>query len=88
MPEAFHARRLRDRLDELEALCARFFGTALRIEIEDFEERGTSQSDTTSQTRELARQRRQAALSHPAVNVALRELEAEIVDILPIEERR
>ncbi|MEE8580785.1 MAG: DNA polymerase III subunit gamma/tau [Myxococcota bacterium] len=85
---AFHAKRLRDRLPELEAVCTRFFGTAMRVELICLDESASGQETSPEPSREQARQRRQAALRHPAVNVALRELEAEIVDILPLEDGR
>ncbi|MCZ6464873.1 MAG: DNA polymerase III subunit gamma/tau [Proteobacteria bacterium] len=83
LPNAFHARRLGDRIREFEAVCSQFFGHELRVEIVAESEHGNGAQSDTAQ-REAARQRRKDALNHPAVNVALRELEAEIVEIRPL----
>jgi DNA polymerase-3 subunit gamma/tau len=83
LPSAFHARRLSDRRTELEAVCARFFGRPVRVEVRS-QTGGNGEAAPSADGRQLARQRRQAALGHPAVNVALQELQAEIVEIRPL----
>ena len=84
----FHTKRLLDRLPEVEAVCQRFFGMATQVKIPPLEEENSGQGPATQPNREQARERRKAALSHPAVNVALRELQAEIVEIRPLGEGR
>ena len=82
---AFHAKRLRDRGEELAAVCERFFGHAMRIEIEAAEESlGASASSDPKQRREEAKRLRHEALNHPAVNLALEELKGQIVEIRPL----
>jgi DNA polymerase-3 subunit gamma/tau len=82
VPASFHARRLRERSADLEAICTRFFGRPTRVEIACEEESRPRRSPADQ--REEERRRRQAALSHPAINLALRELKAEIVEIRPL----
>ncbi len=84
----FHTKRLLDRLPEVEAVCQRFLGRATRVQLTPLKEENSGQGPGTGPNREQARERRKAALSHPAVNVALRELQAEIVEIRPLEEER
>ena len=84
----FHRKRLQDNLAEFESICQRFFSRPTRIEINEAkaaDSRGGPKSGTSSQSkREAERQRRQTALNHPKINVALEALKAEIVDIRPI----
>jgi DNA polymerase-3 subunit gamma/tau len=80
----FHTKRLQDRIDELRSVCEAFFGRPIRVEVvTDAESRANGGGDG-SMGREQVRQRRQAALNHSAVNIALRELEAEILEIRPL----
>jgi len=83
---AFHARRLQDKKGDLDALCARFFGRAMRIEITQDKQNPAAPAGPGRGPvqRERERTRRQAALNHPAVNLVLKELQAEIVEIRPI----
>jgi hypothetical protein len=83
---AFHAQRLRDKKGDLDALCARFFGRNMRVEITQDEQSpsGPGGPGRVPAKREEERTRRQAALNHPAVNLVLKELQAEIVEIRPI----
>ncbi|MCG8590638.1 MAG: hypothetical protein MJE66_15210, partial [Proteobacteria bacterium] len=87
---AFHARRLEDRTNELADLCRHFFGRSLRIEIEVAGEPASPPNPlrpgagSRPADREAARQRRHEALNHPAVNVALEVLQGDIVDIRPL----
>jgi hypothetical protein len=88
VPGSFHAQRLRDKKGDLDALCTRFFGRAMRIEITQQEPipaagKGAGPGRAPAK-REEERIRKQAALNHPAVNLVLKELQAEIVDIRPI----
>jgi DNA polymerase-3 subunit gamma/tau len=89
---AFHAKRLRDRSEALAALCERFFGKPMQVEIlepEDGTVRGSAAApdgarSENSARREEERKLRLAALQHPSVNVALEVLEASVVDIQPL----
>jgi hypothetical protein len=86
IPQPFSARRLRDKLPALEALCERFFGRPMGVEIEcpgETRERANADEEV-----EVQRQRRQQALNHPAVHTALEVLEGEIVEIRPLGEGR
>jgi len=80
-PSRFATERITDRREALEEICARFFGRTMRIEVE-------MRSDAPApvarpEDREAARQLRERALEHGAVNTALEVLEAKIVDIRP-----
>jgi DNA polymerase-3 subunit gamma/tau len=81
VPTRFSAQRLEDRRAALEAACARFFGAPLRVEIEAAPEPGDGGGRADP---EIARQRRQRALNHPAIHTALEILDAEIVEIRPL----
>ncbi len=87
---AFHAKRLRDRPEELDSLCRSFFGRSMQVEIEapdDAAGGDASQvSASPSQRREEARRLRHEALNHPAINIALEELKGQIVEIRPLGE--
>ncbi len=81
-PSRFATERLGDRREALEEICARFFGHAMRVEIE-------MRADTPApiarpEDREAARRLRERALEHGAVNTALEVLDAKIVDIRPV----
>jgi DNA polymerase-3 subunit gamma/tau len=80
-PSRFAADRLADRREALEVSCARFFGRALRVEIEARSEAPARVA--RPEEREAARRLRERALEHAAVNAALEVLEAKIVDIRP-----
>jgi DNA polymerase-3 subunit gamma/tau len=81
-PSRFAAERLADKREALEAVCARFFGRAMRVEVETRSE-GPSHV-ARPEDREAHRRLRQRALEHPAVNTALEVLEARILDIRPV----
>ncbi|MFQ5416814.1 MAG: DNA polymerase III subunit gamma/tau [Myxococcota bacterium] len=89
VPSAFAARRLNHKRGELEDACARFFGHEMRIEIEA---RGGAGAEAgvaaTPADRETLRSRRQEALEHPAVNLALEVLGGQILEIRPLGGRR
>ena len=80
-PNRFAAQRLGDRRDALEQLCARFFGRAIRVEIETQESSGGSGPEADP---EALRRLRQKALNHPAVESALDVLKGEVVEIQPL----
>ncbi len=83
---AFFARRLEDRRKDLEALCQRFFGRPMRVEISHDEEKTTvNGSAQSSANREQDRKRRHAALNHPSVNLVLKQLRGAIIEIQAIE---
>jgi DNA polymerase-3 subunit gamma/tau len=82
VPRAFDAGRLRGKLEVVARACERLFGRRLAVEIECEEDGG--EREAAGRRREDARQRRQRALEHPAVNAALEVLEGEIVDIRPL----
>jgi len=82
-PAAFHAERLRQRVDDLEALATNLFGQTTRITVEV----AAPKSEKTGhdhQTREHSRKRRQEALNSESVNMAIEVLDAEIVEIRPL----
>ena len=83
---AFHARRLTDRMDKMSEICERFFGQPMKIMIEAQEDPSASSTDDSSE-RESDRQRRKNALDHPAINTALQELDAQILEIRPLGEK-
>jgi DNA polymerase-3 subunit gamma/tau len=92
VPTPFSAKRLNHKRAQLEAACARFFGRAVRIEIESSgggdPADGGPDGDTLAGDTEAARIRRQQALNHPAVRLALDVLGGEIVEIRPVGDRR
>jgi DNA polymerase-3 subunit gamma/tau len=81
-PNRFAAQRLGSRSEELQQLCASFFGRGMRVEIETRE--SGDAGDGPEADPEALRQRRQEALNHPAVGNALEVLEGEIVEIQPL----
>jgi len=90
VPNAFSAKRLNHKRSELEAVCSGFFGRELQIEIEVVgSASGASEPPVTGAADPTtARSRRQQALEHPAVNLALEVLEGKIVEIHPLGGRR
>jgi DNA polymerase-3 subunit gamma/tau len=86
--EPFAAQRLRDRLESLEAACAKFFGNPIRVQIETVETDAEAGSEAsagakTALTGEALRELTQRALKNPAVNRAVEILDGEIVEIRP-----
>jgi hypothetical protein len=79
--QAFAAHRLERRRAELEAVLARLFGRALRLEVV-----GPDAAEPTGGApgEDAARRRRREALAHPAVNAALEILGGEVVEIRPL----
>jgi DNA polymerase-3 subunit gamma/tau len=79
----FFAKRLEDRREELEALCQRFFGKPMKVVISQSEatSKARSESARSVANRERDRERRQAALNHPSINLVLKEMRGEIIEI-------
>jgi DNA polymerase-3 subunit gamma/tau len=83
---AFHVERLRSRITALEAIAAELFSQPVKITVE-LDGTSATQEDS-GETREQARKRRQDALNSEPVNLALKILDAEIVEIRPLGENR
>jgi DNA polymerase-3 subunit gamma/tau len=88
IPEPFAAQRLQDRLESLEAACAKFFGHPIRVQIETTEadaeaESGAATDAKAALTGEALRELTQRALKNPAVNRAVEILDGEIIEIRP-----
>ena len=81
VPRGFAERRLRDRAESLEALCASFFGRPMRVEIES---EGDASEPNGGRDPERIRQLRQDALQDPGVAAALEVLDGEVVEIRPL----
>lgn len=79
----FFAKRLEDRREELEALCRRFFGKPMQVVISQSEAISKARDDSARSVanRERDRERRQAALNHPSINLVLKEMRGEIIEI-------
>lgn len=79
----FFAKRLEDRREELEALCRRFFGKPMQVVISQSEaiSKARDESARSVANRERDRERRQAALNHPSINLVLKEMRGEIIEI-------
>ena len=88
IPEPFAAQRLQDRLESLEAACAKFFGHPIRVQIETAEADAEKGNGATTDSKaalsaEALRELTQRALKNPAVNRAVEILDGEIVEIRP-----
>jgi hypothetical protein len=79
----FYAKRLEDRRDDLEALCQTFFGKPMKVEISQNKaaSKARNESAHASANREQDRERRHAALNHPSVNLVLKQMRGEIIEI-------
>jgi hypothetical protein len=77
---------VRARSGELEALAKDLFGRPLRIEVE--REAVKTPAQESAESRERSRRRRQEALNSEPVNLAIEVLDAEIVEIRPLGEKR
>jgi DNA polymerase III subunit gamma/tau len=86
VPPGIAARRLGGRRADLAAACARFFGRAVKVELEIEEDPAASpeRGRAEAASRESDEARRREALNHPAVNTALEILDGEIVEIRPL----
>jgi DNA polymerase-3 subunit gamma/tau len=82
------ARRLAARGRDLEAVCERFFGEPVRVELEsDSGDAAPGRARASGAADDAAaRRRKQRALDHPGVNAALEVLGGEIVEIRPLGE--
>ncbi len=85
-PAAFHVERLRQRVDDLERLASDLFGRPTRITVE-IAQVDTAREETRA-SREQERRQRQDALNSEQVNMAIEVLNAEIVEIRPLGEKR
>jgi DNA polymerase-3 subunit gamma/tau len=88
LASAIAARRLAARGRELEAVCERFFGEPVRVELEAGSGDAVParpRADGAADDAALLR-RKQRALDHPGVNAALEVLGGEIVEIRPLGE--
>ncbi len=85
-PAAFHVERLRQRSDDLEQHASALFGRPTKISIE-IASGGGARAETKG-SREQSRKRRQEALNSESVNLAIEVLNAEIVEIRPLGEKR
>jgi hypothetical protein len=84
LPSAIAVRRFQARMDELTAVCERFFGHPLRVVMETEGAGGARPATQAAGPDPDAKRRRQEALNHPAVNQALEILKGEIVEIRPL----
>jgi DNA polymerase-3 subunit gamma/tau len=84
LPSAIAVRRFEARMDELTAVCERFFGHPLRVVMETEGAGGARPATQAAGPDPDAKRRRQEALNHPAVNQALEILKGEIVEIRPL----
>jgi DNA polymerase-3 subunit gamma/tau len=78
------AGRLVARRADVAAVCERFFGRPLRVEIEIEGDGAAAAQGAREATKEAAQARRRDALNHPAVNTALEILDGEILEIRPL----
>ncbi|MED5262059.1 MAG: DNA polymerase III subunit gamma/tau [Myxococcota bacterium] len=85
--KSFHQSRLETRMDEVRKICERFFGSQARVSIEVLDDTRATPG-TGAPDRESIRQRRKKALDHEAINTAVHELDAQIVEIRPLRENR
>jgi DNA polymerase III subunit gamma/tau len=83
LPAGIGSRRLGSRRAELEAVCERFFGRPVRLELEIADEAGGAEGAREA-SKEAGEARRREALNHPAVNAALEILDGEILEIRPL----
>ncbi len=90
LPEGFPARRVANRITDLEAIAERIFGRPTRIELvaggggDVAKPAPAEKPQRAPEDSDLARARRQEALRHPGINDALDVLGGEILDIRPI----
>jgi DNA polymerase-3 subunit gamma/tau len=89
---AFHAERLRAKIDELNSVCTAFYGDPTEADVisgdgAQSDGSNAARANSVANRRESERLLRQQALNHPAVNTALDVLEGEIVEIRPLGER-
>lgn len=85
-PAAFHVERLRQRIEDMEQLAERLFGQVVKITVEIAAAKTAREENNVN--REQSRKQRQEALNSESVNLALEVLNAEIVEIRPLGEKR
>jgi hypothetical protein len=82
----FTQQRLSGKREELEAICAEFFGAPTRVEVKlDGEAAEAAAGPGRAVAPEDVRDARQRALNHPAVGTALEVLDGEIAEIRPVQ---
>jgi DNA polymerase-3 subunit gamma/tau len=84
IPGGIGARRLLGRRADLDAVCARFFGRSVRVELELPDDGEAGGEEVRGASREEGEARRREALNHPALNAALEILDGEILEIRPL----
>jgi len=82
----FQAKRLEDRLPDLQILASDFFERKVEVEIAALNTNLDTggESDTDSSQSEREREKIHAALNHPILNDAIKALDGEIVKIVPL----
>jgi DNA polymerase-3 subunit gamma/tau len=84
IPGGIGAQRLLGRRPDLDAVCARFFGRPVCVELELPEPSEPAAEGARDGSREEGEARRREALNHPALNAALEILDGEILEIRPL----
>ena len=77
---------MRARVSDLEVIAKSLFGRAIRIGVEL--QSVKTVAEESAESRERSRRRRQEALNSEPVNLAIEILDAEIVEIRPLGDRR
>jgi DNA polymerase III subunit gamma/tau len=82
----FQAKRLEDRLADLQALASDFFGREVKVEISALSTPLDPRRETNMGGSQSERERKKihAALNHPVLNEAIKALDGEIVKIVPL----
>lgn len=88
LPEGIAAQRICARKADLEAICEQFFSRRTEIEIEVVPTQLLTEANDPEIQNVQDRETRKAALRHEAINSALDILEAEIVEIRPLGDKR
>jgi len=82
----FQAKRLEDRLQDLERVATEFFDQPVKVELTPFERpnEGAQVGAPSGKARDREREKIQTALNHPALNEAIKALGGQIVKIVPL----
>ncbi len=83
---SFHAERVRARGSELEVIATGLLGRVMRIQVEL--QTVKTQAEESAESRERSRRLRQEALNSEPVNLAIEILDAAIVEIRPLGDKR
>jgi hypothetical protein len=83
---SFHVERVRARGSELEVIATGLLGRVMRIQVEL--QAVKTQAEESAESRERSRRQRQEALNSEPVNLAIEILDAEIVEIRPLGDKR